>query len=127
MPKSEAMAADQSPPKLLPVADEMTPAEREAYEQESLSELRKFVNKADSQPTTFKQVHDLHLTGSYPDTAIEVRWLDTRTGRERERSYPLWVVPETGGANFEYGPGGKTIGREPPSEVALLIHTWIDE
>ena len=110
----------------LPVADEMTSSQREAYERESLAELEKLI---ESWRPAYDDilVRELRLTGSYPDTAIFVRWLDTRSNNEKEGSYPLWIVPATGAASFEYAPNGKTLRRMPPSQVALSIHTWFTE
>jgi hypothetical protein len=72
-------------------------------------------------------VRELRLTGSYPDTAIFVRWFDARDNKDGQRSYPLWIVPATGGASFEYAPDGRTVRRMPPSQVALSIHTRFTE
>jgi hypothetical protein len=117
----------QAKPKLLPPAEKMTPAERKAYERETLAKLEQFVDHARSHPTTFNKVREIRLEGSYPETVIFVRWLDTRDNTEKDRSYPLWVVPATGGMNFEYAPDGQTVGREPPAEAALLIWVWVGE
>jgi hypothetical protein len=116
-------------PRLLPLAAEMTRSEREAYERDCLVAVERIVENMRSSPHEFNEVHEISLVGSYPETAIVVSWVDKRDGREWERGYHLWINPVTRKppGSFEYPPSGKTVGREPPSQVGMLIHTWISE
>jgi hypothetical protein len=119
------MSGDNPQPKLLPLAEQLTPADREAYERDCLDQLRRAVEHSRGGHYYFLDVTDLRLDGSYPETAIAIQWKDTRSGRAFEHSYNLWISPVTGEpGQFEYRTG-RFVGREPPSEVALLIHTYV--
>ena len=114
----------------------MTPSQREAYERECLAQLEnnaRRLERAVRNPTASGYLHhrirDVRLDGTYPETAICVRWFDTRYEREKERAYHLWINPVTREppGSFEYGPGTKLVGREPPDQVAMLIQVWVEE
>jgi hypothetical protein len=121
-----AVPEEPAQPRLLPLAAEMTRSEREAYERDCLAEVEAIFENTSGHPFQFQVVREVKLIGSYPETAILVKWIDKRDGRDWERSYHLWINPVTGKpGSFEYPPSGKTVGREPPDQVGLLIHTWV--
>jgi hypothetical protein len=129
MKRSAFMAAGDATPKLLPLAAEMTKEERATYERDCLAELEKRVRNLPPSPHRFHEVRETRLEGTYPSTAIWVRWFDTRYQRESEDRWNLWIsrVTRKPPGVFEYGPEGKTVGREVPEQVAMLIHVWIQE
>jgi hypothetical protein len=129
VPRSRAMAEGEAKPTLLPLAAEMTPSQREAYERECLEELQHRVERVQPSAHRFHLVRAVRLEGRYPETAIRVEWLDTRNDRERERRFLLWINPVTRKppGSFEYGPEGKLVGREVPEQVAMLIQVWVEE
>ncbi len=118
---------ESGPPHLLPPAIEMTDGERKEYERESLEAVQRRIEGSSNNPRFFHQIQEARIVGEYPETAIFVRWLDTRDGKERDRSYHLWINPVTRKppGSFAYEAYGER--REPPSEVGMLIHTWISE
>jgi hypothetical protein len=110
--------------KVMPLGCEMSPSEREACERRYLSEFERLVSNNPASPHQFHDVREVRFDGSYPETALSVRWRDTRTGRERENSWHLWISPVTGRPPglFE-----SPEGRELPKEIAFLVWVWMSE
>jgi hypothetical protein len=74
-------------------------------------------NPPDESQDARHDVREARLEGSYPETAISVRWFDRFYDREHIESYPVWW------SIFTASDGGV----EVPSQVAMLIHTWVHE
>jgi hypothetical protein len=91
-------------------ADEIQAWERACVT--ALDEMVERLRDSHSEP----QILGVTLEGDYPDTKICVRFLRRAKGDERVKCYPLWNSLFTAPR-----------GVEPPSQVALLIHTWIRE
>lgn len=90
-------------------------AERRAYEQDCLAHVRYWF---DSAPRDDRHdVREVWLESSHPDTKINVRWFDLFNECEYVQWYPVWWSIFT-------APDG---GVEAPSQVAMLIHTWVHE
>jgi hypothetical protein len=115
-------------PTLLPLAAEMSPEERERYERDCLAELEGRMARSRGNPHRPQEVQQIRLVGSFPETAIQIVWRDTRDGDTRERAYNLWKNPVAGDdANlFEYRTA-RLMGREVPQQVAMLVDTWVLE
>jgi hypothetical protein len=109
------MARGFPTPELWPLEEDLTAEEKAAYEEQCLTELRRGEPLGPSQ-----FIREAQLEGRSPSTVVYVRWSDTRYGREFERRYPIW------GSSFECR-GERTVGREVPQQVAMLIRTWIGE
>ena len=89
--------------------------QRQAYERESLREVREQLARVLANPVEHRELLDVRLEDAYPDTSIVVTLWDGRFSKEVRRCYPLWQGP----------PFIATRGiREPPNQVGLLITTW---
>jgi hypothetical protein len=99
----------------------MTPAERVAYEKETLKQLREQLERLNASPHEPRKVRDAQLEGAYPDTRIVVTYWDSRYDKEESATYELWRVPGTGHPLY-VGHQGR---RESPYTVATLIATYV--
>jgi hypothetical protein len=89
------------------------PPEHEGWERACLEALQRILARLRG-TTEELDVTSIGLEGSYPDTRI-VATFTRRGGRKVTDAWELW------GSLFR----GRDGRREPPSEVAVLIHTWM--
>jgi hypothetical protein len=103
----------------------MSPSEREAYERECLLEIQK-VQKSWAKRTDLipNQIRSARLEGEYPETAVVVRWLDSRDKQEHEKSYYIWISPITMKPSELHE---QPEGRDLPYTVALITTTNVME
>ena len=95
-----------------------TDEDRSAYERDCLAHVRRRFRSG--RPDDRHDVREVWLEGSgpgNPDTRIKVRWFDRFYEREHVESYPVWW------SIFTASDGGVVV----PSQVALLVHTWVYE
>jgi hypothetical protein len=107
----------------MPPEEEMTPLDRQAYEQACVEETRAQCERLSQSEHVPHKIREVRLEGGYPDTKVHVRWWDTRYELEDSRSYAIWRHHISGKPVFE-GAEGR---RESPYTVGMLIATWVSE
>jgi hypothetical protein len=112
--------ADRAEPEGFDGATPLTSAERRAYEQECLVQVRAFLENIEASPHDQFEVISCELEGQHPETRIRVVLLDHRYPKERSGSYELWRSARTGEPEFL----GYERRRADPQTVGLLISTW---
>jgi hypothetical protein len=92
-----------------------SPDQRRDYERECLRETREQLPRVLASPRARRELREVRLEGTYPDTAIVVRLWDARFDKEVTQTYPIWKTPVLAGTRGI---------REPPNQVGMLITTW---
>jgi hypothetical protein len=102
-------------------AETMTPEERSAHEKETLQYLREQLERLNTSPDEFREVREVRLEGTYPETRVVVAYWDPREDKERSASYELWRAAGCRKPLY-VGHEGR---RESPYTVAMLIATYV--